>query len=81
MRWSMTEASGSAGRAHRKAVRSDERLVEQVVEPGPTTVRADAPLSETLARITNRHWHNLIVSSPDGVLLGVLHDAFARARS
>jgi CBS domain-containing protein len=58
--------------------RADDRLVEQAMEPGPTTVRADAPLAAMLERMRSRHVHNLIVSSPDGVLLGVVRNETAR---
>jgi CBS domain-containing protein len=43
------------------------------MEPGPTTVRADADLAETTERMKRRGVSSLIVSTPDGVLLGVLH--------
>ncbi|MHB8671917.1 MAG: CBS domain-containing protein [Acidimicrobiales bacterium] len=51
---------------------AEDRLVEEVMEPGPATVRADAPLAETVERMRSRHAESLIVSTPDGVLLGVL---------
>ena len=51
---------------------SDARLVEEVMEPGPVTVRADAPLAETIERMRDRKAASLIISDPDGVLLGVL---------
>ena len=44
--------------------------VEEVMEPGPTTVRADAGLDDTLARMRERHVGSLLVTTPDGVLLG-----------
>ncbi len=50
----------------------DGRTAEQVMEPGPATVRADADLAETVARMSRRKAQTLIVSNPDGVLLGVL---------
>jgi hypothetical protein len=43
-----------------------------VMEPGPATVRADADLTDTTERIQRRGTKSLIVSTPDGVLLGVL---------
>ena len=48
------------------------RRVEDVMEPGPTTVRADADLAETLARMSNRHVTWLLITDPYGVLLGEL---------
>jgi CBS domain-containing protein len=52
---------------------ADGRTTEEVMEPGPTTVRADADLAETTERMKRRGVSSLIVSTPDGVLLGVLH--------
>ncbi len=61
------------GRLRRERIDpADERAAEEVMEPGPATVRADAPLAETLERIANRNVHSLIVSTPEGVLLGVV---------
>ena len=61
------------GRLRRHEVTpSDERCVEDVMEPGPTTVRADADLAETLARMSSRHVSALLITDPDGVLLGEL---------
>jgi CBS domain-containing protein len=51
---------------------SDHRPAEAVMEPGPTTVRADAPLDETLARMARRHVASLLITTPEGVLLGEL---------
>lgn len=51
---------------------SDDGPVEAVMEPGPTTIRADAPLDETLARMSARHVTSLLVTTPEGVLLGEL---------
>ena len=49
--------------------------VEDVMEPGPVTGRADAPLVETIQRMKDRRAASLIISTPDGVLLGVLRRA------
>jgi Mg/Co/Ni transporter MgtE len=51
---------------------NDDRDVEDVMESGPATVRADADLTETTGRMQRRGAESLIVSTPDGVLLGVL---------
>jgi CBS domain-containing protein len=51
----------------------DEALVaEAIMEPGPTTVRAHEPLDELLARMARRRVHEVIVTTPEGVLLGVV---------
>jgi CBS domain-containing protein len=52
---------------------ADVRAAEEVMEPGPTTIRADADLAETTERMRLRGVASLIVSNPDGVLLGVVH--------
>ena len=52
---------------------ADPRQAEEAMEPGPTTVRADADLAETTERMRRRGVASLIVSDPDGVLLGVIH--------
>jgi CBS-domain-containing membrane protein len=51
---------------------ADRRTVEEAMEPGPATVRADAPAAETVERMRSRGAASLIVSTPDGVLLGLL---------
>jgi len=45
---------------------------EDVMEPGPVTVRADADVAQTAGRMRARGVRTVIVSTPDGVLLGVL---------
>jgi Mg/Co/Ni transporter MgtE len=61
------------GRLRRDRVAAnDHRLVGEIMEPGPATVRADADLSETSERMKRRGVQTLLVSTPDGVLLGVL---------
>lgn len=50
----------------------DTRLAGEVMEVGPPTIRADADVAETRERMRKRHVSHLLVSTPDGVLLGVL---------
>ncbi len=53
----------------------DEALgttVADVMEPGPATVRADADVRQTLERLRDRRIPDIIVTTPDGELLGVL---------
>jgi predicted transcriptional regulator len=52
---------------------ADVRPVAEAMEPGPATIRADADLADTTERMRRRGATNLIVSDPDGVLLGVVH--------
>jgi len=65
------------GRLRRKRISPDDtRSVEDIMEPGPATIRAAADLAETLERMTSREAACLIVSTPEreGVLLGVVHN-------
>ena len=47
--------------------------VDQVMEPGPATVHGGADLGEMQRRLAERHVDNLLVSTPDGELLGLVH--------
>jgi rhodanese-related sulfurtransferase/CBS domain-containing protein len=61
------------GRLRISRVDTDSSLpVWDAMEPGPVTVHADARLDVTLRRLADRHVETVIVSTPDGVLLGVL---------
>ena len=51
---------------------ADARLAEDVMELGPVTIRADADLAETTERMRQRRVSSLIVTTPEGVLLGVM---------
>lgn len=46
--------------------------VDEVMEPGPATVRANEPLDALLERMAARHVEEMIVTAPDGHLLGVV---------
>jgi CBS domain-containing protein len=50
-----------------------ETRVEQVMESGPMTVRAHEPLIPLLERMARRHVGEVIVTTPEGELLGVVH--------
>jgi CBS domain-containing protein len=58
---------------------ADTRRADEAMEPGPVTVRADADLRETAERMHARNVRSLIVTTPDGVLLGLLRGAVAEA--
>lgn len=45
---------------------------EQVMEPGPPTVRAHEPLDALLERMTKRDVEEISVTTPEGRLLGVV---------
>jgi predicted transcriptional regulator len=49
-----------------------EGTVADHMDPGPATIRADANLIEMRQRMTDRHVSSLIVSTPEGRLLGAI---------
>ena len=51
---------------------TDQRRVEEVMEEGPTTTRADDPVDALVARMRPRRVTQMLVTDPDGRLLGVL---------
>ena len=46
---------------------------EEVMHPGPTTVRAHEDLAKTWERMAARSVMSILVTTPEGVLLGVVH--------
>ena len=48
------------------------RRAEDVMELGPTTIRPDTALDDILARMTERDTKSIIVTTPTGLLVGVL---------
>ncbi len=50
-----------------------ETRVEHVMEAGPTTVRAHEPVIPLLERMARRQVDEVIVTTPEGELLGVVH--------
>ena len=51
---------------------TDERPVDEVMEEGPTTTRADDDLGALVARMGRRNVRAIVVTDPDGRLVGVL---------
>ena len=47
----------------------------EVMQPGPTTVRAHEDLAATRQRMNEHHVAHLLVTTPDGTLLGVVDAA------
>lgn len=50
----------------------DEAMVEQVMEPGPGTVRPDSLLEPLVDRLSRRDIPHVLVTTPQGRLLGLL---------
>ncbi len=51
----------------------EHEIVEDVMRPGPTTIRADEDLASLNARMDRKNVDHIVVSRPDGVLIGVYH--------
>lgn len=49
-----------------------DHTAEAIMEPGPPTVRAHEPLHELVGRMAGRNVSEMIVTTPEGVLLGVV---------
>jgi hypothetical protein len=61
------------GRLRRDVLAGDpQRVAEEVMEAGPSTVRADTRLDDLSKRLDRRRLKTALVSTPDGVLLGVV---------
>lgn len=50
-----------------------DAIAEDVMEPGPTTVRANEPLDDLLTRMERRKVHEIVITTPEGRLLGVVY--------
>jgi hypothetical protein len=50
----------------------DQRRAEDAMEAGPATIRAHDDLAATLARMADRHVEVLLVTTPEGRLLGAV---------
>jgi Mg/Co/Ni transporter MgtE len=69
------------GRVRAEALDGDpEQAVEAVMEAGPTTVRPSEPLDALIGRMQKRKAKSIVVSTADGVLVGVLHRADGERR-
>lgn len=51
---------------------ADGRRVDEIMDEGPTTTRADDPLDALVARMRRRNVPAIVVTDPDGRLIGVL---------
>jgi CBS domain-containing protein len=48
-----------------------ETTAEAVMEPGPTTTRPDELLAQLVPRLRDKHVDRIIVTTPDGRLVGI----------
>jgi CBS domain-containing protein len=56
----------------------DDQLVEEVMEPGPSTVRPDDLLQPLVERMEHRDAPHVMVTTPQGSLIGILFRDEAR---
>ncbi len=50
-----------------------EATVEEAMRPGPTTVRPDTPAEKMAERMRKRGTASVVVTTPDGELVGLMH--------
>ena len=69
------------GRIRRSRLTGAEASVEARLEPGPSTIRPHTSIEDLAARLAGSPVQTLIVTDPDGTLLGVVrrHDVEATA--
>jgi len=61
------------GRLGRGAIEGDDtRTVEEAMTEGPSTVRPDTPLDKLLERLELKGLHSALVTTSEGVLIGVV---------
>ena len=69
----LNETGVVLGRLRIRGDHPERATAEEAMHPGPTTVRANADLVETLQRMHARSVASIVVTTPEGVLLGVVH--------
>lgn len=69
----VSDAGVVLGRAGRERLEAPpETAVEDVMQPGPATMRPYVDVEEALGRLDNNHLDHGLVTTPDGKLLGVI---------
>ncbi|MFP5325929.1 MAG: CBS domain-containing protein [Acidimicrobiia bacterium] len=68
----VTEERVVLGRLRIEGDSDPDVTAEEVMHPGPTTVRAHEDLAKTWERMTARKVKSILVTTPEGVLLGVV---------
>jgi CBS domain-containing protein len=56
----------------RRLLHEDGAQLGELMDPGPVTVRAHEPYGPLLERMARRHVDEIIVTTPEGELLGVV---------
>ncbi len=76
-----TDGGVVLGRIRTDRLAGDAQMpVEEVMELGPTTTRADTTLEAILERLNARSVGNILVATSDGRLVGTLYRSDAEAR-
>ena len=76
-----TDGGVILGRVRADRLHGDaQEAVEEVMELGPTTTRADTTLEAILERLNARNVDNILVATSDGRLVGTLFRSDAEAR-
>ncbi len=70
------------GRVRRSALASADASStgEELMEPGPSTVRFNTRADELIQRLARRDLQTAVVTTPNGCLIGVFHRAAAERR-
>ena len=69
----VSECGVLLGRLRRSALQTDREVsAEDVMEPGPSTVRADTPPADVLERLRRRDLRTAVLTTPEGVLMGIV---------
>ena len=70
------------GRLRRSALEhsAPDATVEDLMDPGPSTIRANTPARDLLERLAKRNLKTAIVATPQGRLLGVFSRTEAERR-
>ena len=67
-------------RRNAMASASDSSTAEDLMEPGPSTVRFNTRADELVQRLAKRDLKSAVVTTPHGCLVGVFHRAAAESR-
>jgi len=69
----VTDGSVVLGRLRKEVLDGDgAAVVDDVMEPGPTTIRPDEPLESLVPRLQQRRVQSIVVTLPSGRLIGVV---------
>jgi CBS domain-containing protein len=77
----VTDGDVVLGRLREEALDADgAAVVDDAMEPGPTTIRPDEPLASLVPRLQQRRVRAIVVTLPNGRLIGVVYREDAERR-